>query len=66
MVTTYLSSVIAKKPGDKCPDELLFGCIPKFNLSLKTLDASSKITESLTYLLCTLTIIPKMFLYVKP
>jgi hypothetical protein len=36
VTTTYLSNLISTKSGNKCPYELLFGCKPKLNLSLKS------------------------------
>jgi hypothetical protein len=36
MTITYLLNVIATISGNKTPYELLFGCKPKLNLSLKT------------------------------
>ena len=35
MTTTYLSNIIATKSENKCPFELLFGCKPKLNSTLK-------------------------------
>ena len=35
MTTTYLSNIIATKSESKCPYELLFGCKPRLNSTLK-------------------------------